>query len=242
MTDDLPASVRGLFRLGSAAFAVLLALVVASAVTAPISGIAVRAGLVVEDGNGWQILRTVLQFGGFLLAVLVYFVITDEWDLLRISRLSARDAALVVIAGIGLLLLQYAALIGLQSAGLGTAQNQATVPGGDPVAYYLAMVAVSVLVVGPVEELLFRGVVQGGLRRAFDAAPAILLASVLFGLIHLPGIEGSTGEQWAYVGVVVGLGCVLGVLYERTNNVLIPGLAHGIYNAAIYVVLLINSL
>ncbi|MBP1922667.1 membrane protease YdiL (CAAX protease family) [Halorubrum alkaliphilum] len=242
MTDDLPASVHGLLRLGSAAFAVLLALVVASAVTAPVSSLAIRAGIVVEGGNGWQLLRTVLQFSGFLLAALGYLAITEEWDLLRISRLTARDVGLVVGAGAALLVLQYAALFGLQSVGLGTAQNQATVPGGDPVAYYLAMIAVSLLVVGPVEELLFRGVVQGGLRRALDAAPAILLASVLFGLIHLPGIDGSTAEQWAYVGVVVGLGCVLGALYERTDNVLIPGLAHGVYNAAIYVVLLVNSI
>ena len=233
---------RRLRRLASALFAVLLALIVASAVTQPASTLAVRAGLVVEGGNGWQLLRTVVQFGGFLLAVLAYLAITDEWELFRLSRLSRRDAGLVVSVAVALLVFQYAALFGLQLAGLGTAQNQATVPGGDPVAYYLAMVAVSLLVVGPVEELLFRGVVQGGIRRAFDALPAILIASLLFGLIHLPGVDGSPVEQWAYVGIVAALGCVLGLLYERTDNVLIPGLAHGLYNAMIYVVLLVDSL
>ncbi|WP_342764958.1 hypothetical protein [Halorubrum sp. Hd13] len=35
---------------------------------------------------------------------------------------------------------------------------------------------------------------------------------------------------------------MLGVLYERTENVVVPGLAHGVYNAVIYVVLLAQSL
>ncbi len=242
MSDDGHAPLRRFRRLASALFVILLALVVASAVTQPVSTLALRVGLVAEGGNGWQLLRTVLQFGGFLLAVLAYLVITEEWDLLRIDGLTRRDAGLVVGVGIVLLVLQYAALFGLQAVGLGTARNQATLPGGDPVSYYFTMIVVSLLVVGPVEELLFRGVVQGGIRRAFDALPAILIASLLFGLIHLPGIDGTPAEQWAYVGVVVALGCVLGALYEYTDNVLIPGLAHGLYNAAIYVVLLLNSL
>jgi membrane protease YdiL (CAAX protease family) len=101
---------------------------------------------------------------------------------------------------------------------------------------------VSLAVVGPVEELLFRGVVQGGVRRAFDAVPAVLIASLAFGLIHLPSVSGTPVERWAYVGVVVVLGSVLGALYEWTDNVVVPGLAHGVYNAAIYVVLLAQAL
>ncbi len=229
-------------RVASAAFAIVFALVVASAVATPVADLAVRLGLVADGGNGWQLLRTLGQFAGFLVAAAGYLAITDQRDLLRIARPSLREVGIVVGAGIALLALQYGSLFVLREVGLSTGQNRAVVPAGDPVGYYAAMVAVSLLVVGPVEEVLFRGVVQGGLRRAFDAAPAILLASLLFGLIHFSGITGTPAERWAYVGVVVVLGCVLGLLYERTENVLVPGLAHGVYNAAIYAVLLANAL
>ncbi|SMO32822.1 CPBP family intramembrane glutamic endopeptidase [Halorubrum cibi] len=242
MTENLPPALDRVVRVASAAFAIVFALVVASAIATPVADLAVRIGLVADGGNGWQLLRTLGQFAGFLAAVGGYLVFTDQRDLLRVARPSLREVGIVVGAGVALLALQYGALFTLRQVGLSTGQNQAVVPAGDPVGYYLAMVAVSLLVVGPVEEILFRGVVQGGLRRAFDAAPAILIASALFGLVHLSGIQGTRAEQWAYVGVVVVLGCVLGVLYERTENVLVPGLAHGVYNAAIYAVLLANAL
>ncbi|WP_418281519.1 lysostaphin resistance A-like protein [Halorubrum sp. DTA98] len=238
--DAVGTPIEELARLASAAFAVVFALVVASAITAPVTGIAVDLGVVTEETNAWQVLRTVVQFGGFLLAALGYLAITGEWDVVGIERPTLTDAGLVVVVGLALLVLQYGALFVLGRFGVTTGQNTATVAAGDPASYYLAMIVVSLLVVGPVEELLFRGVVQGGLRRTFDALPAILIASLLFGIVHLPAVDGSSLEQLAYVGVVVGLGCLLGFLYERTNNVLVPGLAHGAYNAAIYAFLLVG--
>ncbi|MWV63733.1 CPBP family intramembrane metalloprotease [Halorubrum sp. JWXQ-INN 858] len=229
-------------RVASAVVVVVFALLVASAITGPTARLAVSAGLVAEGTSAWQVLRTVVQFGGFLLAVVGYLAFTDEWDVVDVARPSRIDTALVVGGAVGLLALQYGALLVLAEVGLTTGENRATVAAGDPVPYYLAMIAVSLLVVGPIEELLFRGVVQGGLRRAFDAGPAILIASLVFGVIHLPSIEGALPEQLAYVGVVVLLGCVLGLLYERTGNVVVPGLAHGAYNAAIYAVLLAGVL
>ena len=241
MSEHSPAPIEGLVCVASALFAVAFALLVASAITAPAAGLAVSLGLVAEGTTAFQVLRTVLQFAGFLLAVVGYLAITDEWKLVGISRPTLRDGGLVVGGGLILFAFQYGALFVLGEVGLSTGQNQAIVPAGDPVVYYLTMIAVSLLVVGPVEEVLFRGVVQGGLRRAFDAIPAIVLASLAFGLIHLPSVSGTLAERWAYVAVVVVLGSVLGALYERTNNVLVPGLAHGVYNAVIYVVLLAEA-
>lgn len=240
MSDRPPAAIEQLLRVASAAFAIVFALLVASAITAPASGVAVSLGLVAEGTTGMQVIQTGLQFTGFLLAAVGYLAVTDEWDLVGISRPTALDAALVVVGGLVLFAFQYGALFVLGEAGLTTGQNRAVVPDGDPVTYYLVMIAVSLLVVGPVEEVLFRGVVQGGLRRAFDAAPAILLASLAFGLVHLPSVSGTPAERWSYVAVVVALGCVLGVLYERTDNIIVPGLAHGVYNAVIYAVLLVG--
>jgi membrane protease YdiL (CAAX protease family) len=244
MSDDLSASAVGerVLRVASALFAIVSALLVASAITAPGAELAASLGLVSEGTTGYQLLRTLLQFGGFALAVAGYLAITGEWGLARASLPDARGAALIVGGGIALLAFQYGALFALDQVGLSTGQNEAVVPAGDPVAYYLAMIAVSLAVVGPVEELLFRGVVQGGVRRAFDAVPAVLIGSLAFGLIHFPSVSGTPVERWAYVGVVVVLGAVLGALYEWTDNVAVPGLAHGVYNAAIYAVLFAQAL
>jgi membrane protease YdiL (CAAX protease family) len=242
MSDDAPGSAPRLARLLSAIVAVLLALFAASAVTAPLVALAVRAGLVAPDTTAWQLLRTVVQFAGFLAAALGYLALTDQWDLLRYARPTLRESGLVAAAAVGLLTLQYGSLFALSRAGLSTGQNQAVVPAGDPVTYYLAMIVVSLLIVGPVEEVLFRGVVQGGLRRAFTAAPSILVAGGLFGVIHLVGVQGTGAERWAYVAIAAGLGCILGYLYERTENLVVPGLAHGAYNATIYALLLADTL
>ncbi|QAU13817.1 CPBP family intramembrane metalloprotease [Halorubrum sp. BOL3-1] len=244
MSDDPLATAVGerLFRVASALFALVFALLVASAITAPGTDLAASVGLVSEGSNGYRLVQTLLQFAGFVLAVAGYLAITDERDLARFSRPTPREAAIIVGGGIVLFGFQYGALFALDQVGLSTGQNQAVVPGGDPVTYYLAMIAVSLLVVGPVEELLFRGVVQGGIRRAFDAVPAVLIASLAFGLIHLPAVSGTTAEQWAYVGVVVVLGSVLGALYEWTDNVVVPGLVHGVYNAVTYVMLLAQAI
>jgi len=242
MSETESEPLNRILRVASAAFAVLLALFVASAVTTPVAEFAVSVGLVGEGTTGLQVLRTLLQFAGFLVAVAGYLAITDQWGLVRLGRPTRRDAGLVLAGGVALFAFQYGALFALGEVGLTTGQNRAVVPDGDPVTYYLVMVAVSLFVVGPVEEALFRGVVQGGLRRAFDAVPAILIASLVFGLVHLPSVSGSLGERWAYVAVVVVLGAVLGALYEHTENVVVPGLAHGVYNAVIYVVLLAQSM
>ncbi|ELZ53942.1 hypothetical protein C465_01034 [Halorubrum distributum JCM 9100] len=244
MSDDPLAAAVGdrVFRVASALFAIVFALLVASAITAPGANLATSLGLVSEGSTGQQLLRTLLQFGGFALAAVGYLAVTDEWEIARVSRPDAREAAIIVGGGIVLFAFQYGALFALGQLGFSTGQNQAVVPAGDPVVYYLAMIAVSLAVVGPVEELLFRGVVQGGVRRAFDAVPAVLIASLAFGLIHLPSVSGTPVEQWAYVGVVVVLGSVLGALYEWTDNVIVPGLVHGIYNAITYAVLLSQAL
>ncbi|MGQ3329211.1 lysostaphin resistance A-like protein [Halorubrum sp. FL23] len=242
MSESPPEPVNRILRVVSAAFAVVFALLVASAVTAPVAQVAVSLGLVAEETTGLQVLQTILQFAGFLAAVGGYLVVTDQRELVGVSRPTLREAGIILGGGVVLFAFQYGALFALDQVGLTTGQNQAVVPAGDPVTYYLAMITVSLLVVGPVEEALFRGAVQGGLRRAFDATPSILLASLMFGLVHLPSVSGTTGQRWAYVAVVVVLGVVLGVLYEHTENVLVPGLAHGVYNAVIYVVLLAQAL
>lgn len=83
---------------------------------------------------------------------------------------------------------------------------------------------VFVAAVGPlVEELLFRGVILGGLHSHYQARWAIGTSAVLFGLVHL--------NPWQFVPAF-GMGLATGWLFVRTRS-LWPCVAfHGIYNAA----------
>ena len=83
-------------------------------------------------------------------------------------------------------------------------------------------------VVGPTEELLFRGVVQTGLRQSLSEW-GIVVGALLFGFIHVINLVsqplGATALQ-VLIAIVTGL--VFGVLYDRTRNLVGASLAHSV--------------
>ena len=109
------------------------------------------------------------------------------------------------------------------------------VPGVATLAAQLLFLAV---VVGPTEELLFRGLIQTSLNASIRASVSIrgwrlglgtVIAALLFGLFHLVNLGyqglGVTLEQVFFAAVI---GLVIGVLYDRTRNLIGASLAHGV--------------
>lgn len=195
------------------------------AVGVPVDGLAARVGL------------TVVQFVGFGVGLGAYLQIGGDWALVRdhVRRPSAREAGLAV-AGL-VVLLGAATAVGqiLSALGIEVAQNQVIAVGQEDPTFFLYMIPVSLFLVGPMEELLFRGTVQGILRRAWGPAPAIVVASAMFGVAHWVALMG-TGSKVSYVVVAGALGLVLGTVYELSDNVVAPALAHGGYNAVLFAV------
>lgn len=97
------------------------------------------------------------------------------------------------------------------------------------------LLPLSLLLIGPAEELLFRGTIQKYLRERFSATGAIVGAGILFASIHLLAIliESSAGA-FVSIGVIFVVGISFGWLYERTGSVVAPMVAHGAYNALIF--------
>ncbi|WPO83887.1 type II CAAX endopeptidase family protein [Chryseobacterium sp. JJR-5R] len=88
----------------------------------------------------------------------------------------------------------------------------------DPV----VMVITAVICAPIFEEIIFRGIIQKGLiNKGVKPWKAILSASVIFGLVH--------GNPWQFVGAVL-LGSVLGLVYHKTQSLLLPMLLHGFNN------------
>ncbi len=84
------------------------------------------------------------------------------------------------------------------------------------------LILLAVIMAPLFEEIIFRGIIQKGLiNKGIDPMKAILIASVVFGLIH--------GNPWQFVGAVL-LGCVLGLVYYKTKSLLLPILLHAFNN------------
>lgn len=100
------------------------------------------------------------------------------------------------------------------------------------VALWLALL--SIVVVAPIEEYLFRGVIQGRLRQTFSPPTAIVLASMLFGSLHFGNYVGSVSTVVGWSLLIAGVGVIFGSIYERTNTLIVPIVAHAIYNTVLF--------
>jgi len=84
------------------------------------------------------------------------------------------------------------------------------------------MIVLAVIMAPIFEEIVFRGIIQKGLiNKGMNPITAIIIASVVFGLVH--------GNPWQFVGAVL-LGCVLGFVYHKTKSLLLPILLHAFNN------------
>lgn len=159
------------------------------------------------------------------------------------------DWSLPTAGGLGLAAAATALLVGVNRAAFGVA---ATV-GIDPVSAIsppaglatwttlLAVAPLFVLVVGPAEEYLFRGLLQRYIAQTFSLRGAVGWSSVLFVLVHVPAVVQVSPSALlvaAPVQFVVSVG--LGWLYERTDTLVGPALTHGFYDVAVFWFLLVE--
>lgn len=87
-----------------------------------------------------------------------------------------------------------------------------------------AVALISTVLVAPiVEEILFRGIILSRLRKAMPVAPAILLSSLVFGLMH---------GQILWIAYAAFLGIILALVAVRTKSILATILLHVTFNLA----------
>jgi len=203
--------------------------------------VSIAAGVVGSPNAGSRILLSTVATGvGSVTVVLGYLDGTDRGlGFLDVDWPDTRD----VVYGVGgfvvllLVLLAGAELIdvlGFSSAEHGIVQ---TARENDP-AILLWLILPSVLLVGPGEELLYRNVIQKSLYDSFSRTGAVLVTSALFALVHFPAY--ATGGLLETIGsllLIVPLSIVLGLAFARTENVVIPALIHGAFNAFQYAAL-----
>ena len=140
---------------------------------------------------------------------------------------------------IGALVLSFVYLIAvsqlLAATGTESAENQIAGMAMENPEIVLYLLPGSFLLIGPGEELLFRGVVQNRIREEFSAVPGVIIASVIFAAIHVGSLVASDPSAvLVTVGVLMGPSLILGSIYEYTRNLVVPIIVHGTYNAIIF--------
>lgn len=177
------------------------------------------------------LLSTVLLQGVTFGAIAIAYLKVRSlgFDFAPFTMPDRRDGAVILGGIVALLGLLFTASSVISSLGLKSAQNQVVEIGQQNPAVFLLLIPLSFLLIGPGEELLFRGLVQGTLRETIHPTRAVVLASALFASIHLFSLSGE--GKLVYIGVAFVLALVLGATYEYTGNLTVPALIHGAYNA-----------
>ena len=101
-----------------------------------------------------------------------------------------------------------------------------------PSIFQLLSIALTALIAAPVvEEILFRGVLYPALSQYWGRTVGILGNSVFFGVIH--------GNAMSLVSLIF-LGALWTLLYQRTQNLLAPIVAHSLFNLSTFVHVLLE--
>jgi membrane protease YdiL (CAAX protease family) len=212
---------------GGILIVVALALIVGSVFGALVSSIG--RGFVSPSDPLLDALASAGQFVGFGVVGLGYVASRDDWDIIDLERPSRRDL-LWVAAGLGALLVVYLGASTLMNVlGIQSGESVLAQQGQQNPVYFLYLTVVTIVLVGPTEELIFRGIVFGELRRLWGPAPAIVLSSAVFASIHLWSFSGE--GMLISLGMVFVLGSVLAIIYEVSGNLAVAAIAHGLFNA-----------
>lgn len=89
--------------------------------------------------------------------------------------------------------------------------------------------------VGFVEELLYRAILQRTLRIEIGRIPALIIANVLFGMMH-----SAYGTPWEIV-FAGSLGFVYGIVYEYRENLILVTILHGLLNTFLFGIFPLNE-
>lgn len=147
---------------------------------------------------------------------------------------SFRDWVAAAVGYVAALALGLSAAVMVSQLGVEAGTNQAAQLGMENPEVLLLLLPASFLFIGVGEELLFRGVVQTRLRETFSPAVGILLASVIFAAIHYAAVSGSPMARFTSISLLIFPSVVFGIVYEYTDNLVVPVLIHGAYDATLF--------
>lgn len=176
----------------------------------------------------------VASYAGMVIAVWAYLRLSGQgWGYVDFRRPGLGDLGYAFVGLVGGFAAVTALGVVVQQLGLPTTPNTVLEPAlaGDT-RFLLALVPLVLFINAPVEELVFRNVVQKRLYGAFGRGQAIVLASLVFAVVHLPVYyDPNLVATGVTVALVFAGSLVFGWVYARTDNLLVPVVVHGLFNA-----------
>ncbi|MFB6187115.1 MAG: lysostaphin resistance A-like protein [Halobacteriaceae archaeon] len=190
---------------------------------------------------GIQLLNTLsLGLGGVTITGWYLYISENSLSYLDISMpMTPREIGYIIGGIIGLFgllkgtefLLTYFT-IPIAEHGIATQARQ-----GNP-AVLLVLIPAAWLIIGPIEEILYRNIIQKLLYSAFSRWQAIGLASIIFALSHIPAYVGSgLLALTSTIILLLVLSTILGIVYERTQNIITSAIVHGSYDGILFIML-----
>ena len=166
---------------------------------------------------------------GIILAITLLFAKYYGADLKKLGLKKPSLKTIVIVSVAAVLLLFLAASVAL---------TQELVLGPDPdiqdleyaisprdTVQLVALIGISIALVGPAEELAFRGFVQKGFENSLGKTAGLLIASVLFGVLH--GLNSLRS-----ILPVTAVSLFLGYVWQKTDgNTAASAWLHGLYDA-----------
>jgi len=170
----------------------------------------------------------VLGLGGVSAAYLAY---RGDFGFVKWGVPDLRDAVWVVVGWVLMYVGVIAVSIAASAAGVTPARNSIADVGAQDPTVFLVLIPAAILIIGPFEELLYRGVIQERLTEAFTPYAAIALASIVFGLAHATSFVGSSSGLVVSLAAIAVIAVVPAVSYQQTRNLVVPALIHGLFDA-----------
>jgi uncharacterized protein len=198
-----------------------------------------------EASNTSTFVLMTLNFVGFFLVGGAYLWWTERgWDWLDLRVPTRREWGYVLAGIVGSIAFVMVVNVVATVFQLPSSENQVVELIGDDPNMVLLMIVVVFLFNAPAEEFLFRNVIQKRLYAAFSRMGAVVVASVIFALVHIPAYalaaDGSlapTGAILVSLAVVFGGSIIFGYLYAKSDNLIVPTAAHAAFNAFQFAIL-----
>ena len=187
----------------------------------------------IADTDAYAVADIGVQLGFAVVAAGYLFSVDDRSRYLKLRRPTIEDVVwIVALPGISAAL-SVALTTGLPVLGIAVPTHNGSVGTAElllqqPMLWAVAIPALY-LFAAPVEELLYRGIVQGRLRPHLGTAGVVFVSGVAFGLMHTLMYLFASGPLAYTVISITAFGFVWAFVYERTENLAVTAVSHAMF-------------
>ncbi|MFC6720658.1 type II CAAX endopeptidase family protein [Halobacteriaceae archaeon SHR40] len=176
----------------------------------------------------------IIEYLGYVLVAVGFLYVTRRGVAYLDIRLpSPREIGIVAVGVVLSFGLWAAGSVLISELGLPAADHAAfdAEEDGTPT-LLLSLIPLMLLVNGPVEELLYRNVIQKFLTERFSRPTAIAVASAVFALAHVPAyVTAGFGPLLVTLSLLFVVSSLWGTIYVWTESLVVVSAIHGLYNA-----------